>query len=155
MAKLQLYAVDIQEDAEHEHACVEDKVEEVPDNPDDNEEVQVYEGTTEVTPKIQKVDEEDEPVADFGAMDTEDKPLEEEVVYCTSICAEVQERQMPSEDDAPMQEDDPVMMPCKLKMDRPNLFPTWYKIPSNGIGRTYTELYMSSHVMSVATEWIM
>ncbi|KIN98792.1 hypothetical protein M404DRAFT_31118 [Pisolithus tinctorius Marx 270] len=125
LGQLLKYFFDIQEDTEHEHACIENKVEEVPDNPDDDEEVQVYEGTTEVTPKntesaepdkfintlkmYSEVDEEDEPVVYFGAMDTEDKPLEEEVVYCVSIHAEVQERQMPSEDDAPMQEDDPLI----------------------------------------------
>ncbi|KIO00643.1 hypothetical protein M404DRAFT_29338 [Pisolithus tinctorius Marx 270] len=103
----------------------EDKVEEVPDNPDDNEEVQAYEGTTEVAPEntesvepdefidtletYSEVDEEDEPVAYFGAMNPEDEPLEEEVVYCASIRAEVQEGQMPSEDDASMQEDDPLI----------------------------------------------
>ncbi|KIN93100.1 hypothetical protein M404DRAFT_36398 [Pisolithus tinctorius Marx 270] len=124
-AKPWLYAVDIREDAEHEHACIEDKVEEVPDNPDDDEEVQAYEGTTEVAPEntesvepnefidtletYLEVDEEDEPVAYFGTMNPEDEPLEEEVVYCTSIRAEVQEGQMPSEDDALMQEDDPLI----------------------------------------------
>ncbi|KIN99349.1 hypothetical protein M404DRAFT_30592 [Pisolithus tinctorius Marx 270] len=106
VAKPQLYAVDVQEDAEHKHACVEDKVEEVPDNPDNDEEVQAYEGTTEM---YLVVDEEDEPVAYFGTMDPKDEPLEEEVVYCASIHAEVQEGQMPSKDNALMQEDDPLI----------------------------------------------
>ncbi|KIN94995.1 hypothetical protein M404DRAFT_34561 [Pisolithus tinctorius Marx 270] len=117
--------VDIREDAEHEHACIEDKVEEMLDNPDNDEEVQAYEGTTEVAPKntemaepdkfvdtfetYLEVDEEDEPVAYFGTMDPKDEPLEEEVVYCTSICAEVQEGQVPSEGNALMQEDDPLI----------------------------------------------
>ncbi|KIO04357.1 hypothetical protein M404DRAFT_26210 [Pisolithus tinctorius Marx 270] len=134
-AKPWLYAVNVREDTEHEHACVEDKVEEVPDNPDNNEEVQAYEGTTEVTPKntelvepdelidtlktYSEVDKEDEPVAYFGAMNPEDEPLEEEVVYCVSIRAEVQEGQMPSEDDASMQEDDPLIQEDSPGNDAP------------------------------------
>ncbi|KIN96385.1 hypothetical protein M404DRAFT_33366 [Pisolithus tinctorius Marx 270] len=124
-AKPWLYAVDVREDTEHKHACIEDKVEEVPDNPDNDEEVQAYEGTTEVAPEntesaepsefvntfetYSEVDKEDEPVVYFGTMDPKDKPLEEEVIYCTSICAEVQEGQVPSEGNAPMQEDDPLI----------------------------------------------
>ncbi|KAI5994625.1 hypothetical protein F5J12DRAFT_785806 [Pisolithus orientalis] len=106
MAKPWLYAVNIQEDTEHEHACIDDKVEMVaPENTESagpNKLINTFETYSEV-------DEEDEPVAYFGAMDPEDEPLEEEVVYCASIHAEVLEGQMPSEGDAPMQEDDPLI----------------------------------------------